>query len=145
MKRIILLLALLGSPAFGECITVELIDEPQPDPQLGPSWTYPGNIYSHLSGTHEFDASGMTRKQAEDYHSDLHNAESLGMALPVASWLRSNSDCPGGVCPVNQVSRSRSVVRLSGSAAVVGSRDSTTVRRRLFRGRIRGWFRWWRR
>jgi len=132
----------LNRPAAGEVITVQLIGEPVPDPQLGPSWTYPGNIFNHLAGDeHQFDASGMTTAQAEDYHSDLHNAEQQGF---VSTAVRSfGSNCPGGVCPVNQVRT------LSRSATVTRQRDSASVRRlfsRRNRGRLFGrLIRWWRR
>lgn len=59
----------------------------------GPSWTYPGNIYDHLRNGHGVSPEGMSLREAEDYHSSLHNAERASVSF--------SSSCPGGVCPTN--------------------------------------------
>lgn len=57
----------------------------------GPRWTYPGNIYDHLRNGHGVSPEGMSLREAEDYHSSLHNAERASVSF--------SSSCPGGVCP----------------------------------------------
>lgn len=38
-----------------------------------PQWTWPGNLGSHLQGTHRVNVSGMTHDQMEQLHDQLHN------------------------------------------------------------------------
>lgn len=119
---------------------------PTPDPELGPSWTYPGDIYLHLAGpNHNFDATGMTRQEAEDYHSDLHNAESRGLAVPAPAQQFSYSPevftvaqagCPNGVCPIRAPVRSVAVGAVQRSRSVASNVVQRNRRRVGFLGRI---------
>jgi len=67
----------------------------------GPRWTYPGNIYDHLRNGHGVSPEGMSVREAEDYHSALHNAEKSSRSF------NSSSSCPGGVCPTNATTTRR--------------------------------------
>ena len=37
-------------------------------------WTYPGDIYSHIAGSHGVSAAGMSRDEAESLHDRLHES-----------------------------------------------------------------------
>jgi len=83
----------------------------------GPRWTYPGDIASHLAGTHGQSVAGMSVPEMEALHDSLHNAESYGAGMTVyasasprgttRTYSRSYAGdaCPGGVCPVSRTTR----------------------------------------
>ena len=144
-------LVLLSVPCFAqdyspETATISVLDYspetatiPIPDPQHGSRWTYPGkNIFSHLGGAnhrHDIvgDYSGLTRKQAEDLHSDLHNtgqtlnAADYGSVATVsyAPELLATAGCPDGQCPV----RMSPVRRVSSAGLAITQRSRSIVQR----------------
>ena len=63
-------------------------------------WTYPGDIRSHLQGTHGVgNTAGMTKNQMEALHDSLHNgSRSVSRSRTVTRSVQ-QSACPGGVCP----------------------------------------------
>jgi hypothetical protein len=71
--------------------------------------TYPGDIRSHLQGTHGVGSTaGMTKDQMEALHDSLHNgSRSVSRSRTVTRSVQ-QSACPGGVCPSPA---SRSTVR----------------------------------
>lgn len=90
----------------------------------GPSWTWPGNLRSHLESTHGIDTDGLSHSELQDIHDNLHNVGSSGIsgssrtveyeptkAYSSGSYYRSSyqpvqyyyssgySSCPSGNCP----------------------------------------------
>ncbi len=148
MKRMAIMITLMmaASAQAGDLLDAMKAAAPAPDPVLGPSWTYPGDIYNHLRGpnhAHEIpgvDLSKLTRQQAEDLHSDLHNAERMRSVSYTYSAIPAAGGCPNGVCPANLVRRTTSV-RVARTVTVSRFRERDRrrpLRRllgRLFRGR----------
>lgn len=98
MKFWILLLTLLPSVAWGndlfQCSNA-LFGEQKLEQKLqaSPTWTWPGDLATHLRTTHGANTAGMSHQQMVDYHSHLHNTSSITFQ---------QSNCPGGVCPTPQ-------------------------------------------
>lgn len=69
-----------------------------------PEWTWPGDIYQHLAGTHGVSGTGLSHREAVVLHNRLHNASATTrVAMPQTVWrpaVQSSSNCPGGVCPL---------------------------------------------
>lgn len=79
----------------------------------GPSWTYPGDITSHLASGHGVSGAGMSHAQQVALHNQLHNGQttSTSFRTPVRTATQrvftpatvvNVSNCPGGVCPPQQ-------------------------------------------
>lgn len=87
----------------------EILWTPEPVRQIvvqrmsGPTWTWPGDLASHLSTTHGVDVSGMSFSDLRATHDNLHNGQrGYQAAMPtrrVQYVRRSVSYCPGGNCP----------------------------------------------
>lgn len=77
-------------------------------------WTYPGEITSHLQTAHGKQTAGMSMEQQLSAHDAIHEAERRGLTRSVTRTnvqsvpARSVSNCPGGVCPTNAASVTRS-------------------------------------
>lgn len=64
----------------------------------GPHWTYPGDITTHLTGTHGANVAGLSIEQQLSLHDALHeNRRVVPVQMYSAPVYRSS--CPGGVCP----------------------------------------------
>lgn len=64
----------------------------------GPHWTYPGDITTHLTGTHGQNVNGLSIEQQLSLHDALHeNRRVVAVTRNSAPVFQSN--CPGGVCP----------------------------------------------
>lgn len=87
----------------------EILWNPEPVRQIavqrmsGPTWTWPGDLATHLSTTHGVDVSGMLFSDLKATHDNLHNSQrGYATAIPtrrVQYVRRSGSYCPGGNCP----------------------------------------------
>ena len=87
----------------------EILWNPEPVRQIavqrmsGPTWTWPGDLATHLSTTHGVDVSGMSFSDLKATHDNLHNGQrGFQAAMPtrrVQYVRRSGSYCPGGNCP----------------------------------------------
>jgi hypothetical protein len=76
-------------------------------------WTYPGDITTHMQTTHGQNVSGMSVEQQLSMHDAIHESQSKPASV-ARSVTRSNvqtSNCPGGVCPTNASSVTRSYSR----------------------------------
>ncbi len=74
----------------------------------GPSWTYPGNIYTHMQKSHGVSCDGMSISEAEAYHSSLHNA-GVSTSTRATTTTRTRSRRGG---PVRAFISSRPIARL---------------------------------
>lgn len=66
----------------------------------GPHWTYPGDITTHLTGTHGANVAGLTIEQQLSLHDALHENRNV-VSVPMYSAPVYRSSCPGGVCPID--------------------------------------------
>jgi hypothetical protein len=73
-------------------------------------WSYPGDITTHLQSAHGQNVSGMSIEQQLNLHDALHESKPVASRVVTRSSVQT-SNCPGGVCPVNTSSTTRSFVR----------------------------------
>lgn len=81
----------------------------------GPSWTWPGNLRSHLMGAHGYSAeqlAGLSQSELRALHDNAHNHGETGLQFSSGS-----DSCPSGNCPTSSIgpaSNSRSVFQRFG-------------------------------
>lgn len=101
VKRVLMRVSTVAKISVGSVAkTVDKVVPIEATRVNGPRWTYPGNIYDHLRTGHGVSGEGLSLREAEDYHSSLHNATRSSTVT-----YQSSSNCPGGVCPTNTTTR----------------------------------------
>lgn len=74
-------------------------------------WSYPGDITTHLQTTHGQSVYGMPVERQLQLHDSLHQSNSSGVNRTVTRSSVQTSNCPGGVCPTNATTVTRSYSR----------------------------------
>lgn len=110
-------LALLrGDPSMAT--PIKTVAARQPITSSGPSWTWPGNLRSHLSGGHGFSEeqlAGLSQSELIALHDNSHNGSSASRSVSASRGASARmfrgprlfsrrmfgggGGCPGGSCP----------------------------------------------
>lgn len=103
----------------------------------GPTWTWPGDLNTHLETVHSVDTSGFTFEQSRQMHDDLHNG--LVSLYDVGVESCTDGSCPDGSCPSGSSCADGSCGSSTGSATSCGERRffKRQLARRLLRRILR--------
>lgn len=74
-------------------------------------WSYPGDISTHMQTAHGQDVYGMSVEQQLSLHDSIHESQRGGVTRTVTRSNVQASNCPGGVCPTNASTVTRSYSR----------------------------------
>jgi hypothetical protein len=100
-------------PVVQPVVSQPVVSQPvvvQPVFRSSSHWSYPGDITTHLQSAHGQNVSGMSIEQQLNLHDALHESKPVASRVVTRSSVQT-SNCPGGVCPVNTSTTTRSFVR----------------------------------
>ncbi len=102
-----------SKPMVVQPVVQPVVSQPvvvQPVVRSSSHWSYPGDITTHLQSAHGQNVSGMSIEQQLNLHDALHESKPVASRVVTRSSVQT-SNCPGGVCPVNYNSTSRTYMR----------------------------------
>jgi hypothetical protein len=100
----------VSQPVVVQPVVRSVVSQPivsQPIVRSSSHWSYPGDITTHLQTAHGQTVYGMSIEQQLNLHDALHESK----PMVSRTVTRQTSNCPGGVCPTNYNSTSRTYTR----------------------------------